>query len=305
MVYANNADKINFNLKYNVGFKSKNLPSDVINVQKLLNLHTTPFPDKTNLKEDGLCGSKTIDQILLFQKHISRFKKPDSVISPDGRTYRDLTSKINLPQKAKETTTQKFKPNKYNIDLNKFIELFAKEFPRIKNLHAVRILIQKMLVDPRITDLRWIPYILATIWRECGENFESIREVGSGAKHPYGKPDKFIDPVTNIEYQHIYYGRGYCQLTWLKNYIRLGNEIGLGNQLAINPDLALDKEIAYNIIITGMTKGKFTGVGLSRFIAGEKCSYYYARQIINRLDHAQEIAEVASTYLIILNASGK
>lgn len=91
MAYANNADKINFNLKYNVGLKSKNLPSDVINVQKLLNLHAIHFPDKINLKEDGLCGLKTISQILLFQKHISRFKKPDSVISPNGRTYREIS----------------------------------------------------------------------------------------------------------------------------------------------------------------------------------------------------------------------
>lgn len=305
MAYSNPVDKISFNLNFNVGLKSKNIPSDVIKVQKLLNLHEKNFLNKIKLSEDGICGIMTIGQILLFQKHVSGFKSPDSVVSPDGRTYLDLTKKINLPQKSKHKSVENQLKNKHKIDIEKFFNLISKEFTYIKNTNAIRFVTQKALTDPRIINTKWIPYILATILRECGAGFEPIREWGRGDTKDYGKNVIFIDPATNISYSHAYYGRGYCQLTWLENYINIGKELNLGYELAKNPDLALERETAYNILIHGMINGTFTRRKISTYINTHTCDYLNARRVINGLDHAYEISENAYKFLNLLTSSIK
>lgn len=305
MPSPNNADKTHFTLSFAVGHRSKNIPNDVLKVQKLLNFNQGCFKGSELLDEDGICGNKTITQIRLFQKNVSKFVNPDSIVTPLGRTYQDLIKRVNLPREAQRRISPTKTPPRHEVDISRFMDLFVKQFPSMTSHHNVRELLRRMLIDRRITDLRWIPYVLATILRECGQEFKPVNEIGLGRSKPYGRPEKFKDPETSIEHNHVYYGRGYCQLTWLKNYITLGKQLGLGYTLASNPALALDKDIAYDIIIHGMTKGSFTGVGLARFINGEKYSYFYARQIINGLDHAQEVAENATAYLSILNASRK
>jgi putative chitinase len=302
MAYSNNADKIKLNLNSNVGIRSRNIPSDVLTIQKLLNLYKASYEEKLSLKEDGICGSQTITQISLFQKNVCGFKFPDSIVSPSGKTYQQLIKNVNLPQKAKEQSTPTPSP-RGSIDIEMFISLVTKQYPNIKNTSAVRQLIQKMTADPRITYLAWIAYILATILRECHVGFEPVSEWGKGKGKEYGKPVIFTDPDTGKQYTNIYYGRGYCQITWLENYIKIGNELTLGNNLAINPDLALDKNIAYDILIHGMVNGIFTRRTISTYINGVSCDFYNARRVINGLDHASEIAENADNFYRFLKAS--
>ncbi|SIQ08601.1 Chitinase class I [Acidiphilium rubrum] len=94
-------------------------------------------------------------------------------------------------------------------------------------------------------------------------------------------------------YTNTYYGRGYVQLTWGENYLKLGKAIGMDEALAEHPDDALKPGIAYKIISYGMRKGSFTGRKLSDFIQGTSCDYYNARTIINGHDHAAGIADCA------------
>jgi len=53
-----------------------------------------------------------------------------------------------------------------------------------------------------------------------------------------------------------YRGRGFNQLTGIKNYEKYGNMIGMGNQLVENPDLVNDPKIASKIALKFFTKGK-------------------------------------------------
>jgi predicted chitinase len=53
-----------------------------------------------------------------------------------------------------------------------------------------------------------------------------------------------------------YRGRGFNQLTGIKNYEKYGNLIGMGNQLVENPDLVNDPKIAAKIALKFFTKGK-------------------------------------------------
>ena len=60
-----------------------------------------------------------------------------------------------------------------------------------------------------------------------------------------------------------------------------------------NPDLALKPEIAVLILVIGMRDGKFTGADLDDYFDPIKSDWYNARKIINKLDKAVIIADIA------------
>jgi hypothetical protein len=132
-------------------------------------------------------------------------------------------------------------------------------------------------------DLRWIAYSLATAYHETAATFEPLREWGRGKGRKYGKPD----PVNG----HVYYGRGYVQLTWRDNYLKMGKKLGF--DFVSNPDKVMDPKIAAEILVRGMIDGDFTTRGLGRYILGKKCDYIGARYIINGKDKAELIAGYA------------
>lgn len=157
-------------------------------------------------------------------------------------------------------------------------------------------------------------YILATVWHETAKTMQSVAEYGKGKTRKYGqwftnsKGQKYGirnrsgAAYLQSEYQHLYYGRGYCQLTWLDNYIELGKMIDV--DLANNPDLALEPKNAANILITGMLTGAFTGMSLSRAIkTGSNADYVTARKIINGTDCDDQIAGYAAKFLDCLIAN--
>ena len=140
-----------------------------------------------------------------------------------------------------------------------------------------------------------VAYMLATAWHETARTMLPIREYGRGKGRKYGTN---ID-IDGSRYQglpHIYYGRGYVQLTWLTNYKRMGQLLGV--DLVNNPDLALDTKIAADIMIVGMVRGLFTGKSLSSYIkTGTRAEFTNARRIINGTDKASLIAGYAVGFL--------
>jgi putative chitinase len=133
----------------------------------------------------------------------------------------------------------------------------------------------------------WLAYILATAHWETGGRMQPVREIAKGKGKKYGIPDKNTG--------HVYYGRGHVQLTWADNYIRMGKIIG--RDLYRNPDLALNPVTSANIMFIGMIDGIFTGHKLADFIKpGVSVDYIGARRVVNRLDKAGLIAEMALKY---------
>ena len=114
-----------------------------------------------------------------------------------------------------------------------------------------------------------------------------IEEYGKGKEKSYGQS------VIYKGHNHIYYGRGFIQLTWNASYLRIGQILGMGDELACNPELALDYDIAYKICSEGMRRGLFTGKKLGDYINDSKCDYRHARQIINGMSGADNVAEKA------------
>jgi putative chitinase len=147
--------------------------------------------------------------------------------------------------------------------------------------------------DEDIVDPRHAAYMLATALHETADTYRPIAEYGKGAGKKYGA----LIPETGQRY----YGRGYVQLTWLENYVAMGQALGV--DLKGNPDLAMQPDIAYQIMSRGMRKGSFTGVSLHRFIDGEKCDFIGARKIINGTDCDEKIAGYAVKILNALEQS--
>lgn len=147
-------------------------------------------------------------------------------------------------------------------------------------------------------DILWrsipeIAYALATAGHETAWSFQPVEE-----GYYLGKKAKAFQK--SLRY-YPYYGRGYVQLTWRKNYEKAEKILGL--PLVSKPELALDREGAYLTMTYGMHEGWFTGKKLSDYISDTGKDYKNARKIINGLDKAGLIAGYANQFEDILRAS--
>lgn len=137
-----------------------------------------------------------------------------------------------------------------------------------------------------LTDLRWLAYMLATVYWETAHTMKPIKEYGGQS---YLRKKKYWP----------YYGRGYVQLTWIYNYDKMGKLLGI--DLVHNPDLAMKPEVAIWILFEGMLRaetgvGDFTNHSLEMYFNDKKTDWVGARRIINGTDRAREIAEIAKTF---------
>lgn len=162
-------------------------------------------------------------------------------------------------------------------------------------------------------------YMLATVYHETAHTMQPIEEYGKGRRYIYGRwrtnsrgvrfcyTDGTRKRVyTSVEFPHLYYGRGYVQLTWLSNYLRAGRELGAmldyPNQLADKPDLALRPDVAAAVLTLGMQHGWFTGKRLADYVNAYKQDYRNARRVINGTDKADLIAGYAVIFQQALEA---
>lgn len=131
---------------------------------------------------------------------------------------------------------------------------------------------------------RHFAYILATVWHEC--KFEP---------GPERRASRIRQPrLWRLQQRYWpsgYYGRGYVQLTWRKNYARFSRMLGV--DLVSDPDLANLPHISAAITVIGMTEGYFTGVNLSYYLDDTEPDWVNARRTINGEDKAHEIAATA------------
>lgn len=133
-------------------------------------------------------------------------------------------------------------------------------------------------------------YILATLKHECG--FRSIREY----KAPEGSK---IWEMQKRYWNTNYYGRGYSQLTWQKNYAKFSPIVEI--DLVKFPDEVLKPEIGAKILVIGMYKGLFSGKKLRDYFSDPKNPRWKAaRQIVNGTFQAEKVAEVAIKILPLL-----
>lgn len=158
--------------------------------------------------------------------------------------------------------------------------------------------ILKATADAGITDQRKVAYMLGTVYHECAGTMQPVNENGKGKGHPYGEKFKMgAGPGHRVPYtapDQLYYGRGFVQLTWYENYEAIGKHLNV--DLLNHPELALQPDIAAKIMIDGMTKGMFTGVGLGKYFDDTHADWINARRIINGNDQDVLIAGYAKHF---------
>lgn len=136
-------------------------------------------------------------------------------------------------------------------------------------------------------------YVLATAHWETNATFEPVREA-------YWMKNAEQWRKKNLRY-YPWYGRGFVQLTWEKNYLKASKALGI--DFIKNPDLVMEPNNAAKILVIGMREGWFTGKDLDDKIDGVEESdkedfleYYYSRFIVNGMDKANDIAVLAEKY---------
>lgn len=143
-----------------------------------------------------------------------------------------------------------------------------------------------------VTMREQVAYVLGTAWHES--YLMPIVEIRA-------RPGTDVWRMQERYWHTGYYGRGFVQLTWKRNYERFGNLLGI--DLVNNPDLALQPDVAAKILVIGMRDGLFTGRRLSHYFrAGKAPQWYSARQIVNGTFHADRVAAAAKVALSALSS---
>lgn len=131
----------------------------------------------------------------------------------------------------------------------------------------------------------------------------SITKNAAMGTPPGGVAHKIYSNDDGLE--QVYFGRGYTQLTWWSNYAKAGVTLGRGLDLLTNPELAKDPEIAYKLMSLGMLTGAgfANGKRFSQYFNSQSSNYVAARAMVNGVDHANDIAEIALQFEQVLVAS--
>lgn len=205
------------------------------------------------------------------------------------------------------------------IDEENFFTNYQKEFPRYDkkgNLlpmkESLKVSLKKVFKgireyyskEDRDCDIKKIAYMLATAELETGHTFNPVEEANWLSWKVRKKYfEDMYDPVlgknekrrkmalTNENTKQgdgvKYFGRGFVQITWKKNYRKMGEKFGV--DLVISPEKAAEHDIAIKIMIYGCEEGKFSGVSLGDYINSKKTDYYNARRVINGTDRADVV----------------
>jgi hypothetical protein len=305
-----------------VGRAGRNRPIDVAIVQHLLSVHYRGNSLVDILPPNGVADADLEGLLEDYQRDVQKMAKPDANAGASGTTIRLLRAKAGTAWVPYVFAGGANVAVWTRIDTERFVSLVQRQFGALDQAaqDGIRFLVRRMIADDQLWDLRWAAYMFATIKAETGkyqpiEEYKSLWSKSTG-KGEYAEEITPADPAGTAykgadgkPLKHRYYGRGYVQLTWLKNYRELGAAIGEGEALVTAPERALEPDIAYRIASLGMREGRFAQdakgpMSLSRFINSEKCDYRLARQIINGLDRADEIAGYAIAFecLLVLSA---
>lgn len=148
-------------------------------------------------------------------------------------------------------------------------------------------------------------YMLATAWHETAKTMQPVREAFNLSEAWRKK---------NLRY-YPWYGRGYVQTTWQKNYARLDAEAAAAGltkpgEILANPDLAMRPDIAAFALRRGMEEGWYDAQGktmaqrLPMKGVATRAQYINARYLVNIQDKADDIEDYAQAFEKALRDGG-
>lgn len=164
--------------------------------------------------------------------------------------------------------------------------------------------IEAILAATKAMPVSWRAYVLATAHHETGGGMQPVKETvfpWSRNKTPSDaqviatldrafKAGK-LKGVNTPYWRDGWFGRGYVQLTHMRNYKAASALVGV--DLVADRNKALDPLVAARVLVEGMKAGIFTGQKLADHLPG---NFEEARRIVNGRDAAHEIADTARLF---------
>lgn len=157
--------------------------------------------------------------------------------------------------------------------------------------------LETLLATLKGLPLSWQAYALATAWHETAKTMQPVREA-------FNLSDAWRKK--NLRY-YPWYGRGYVQITWEKNYKWLdaacaANGMTKPGEILANPDLAMRPDVAAFALREGLIQGRYDAQGKkmkdrlpSKGVA-TKAQYINARYLVNIQDKADLVEDYAQVF---------
>ena len=246
-------------------------------------------------KIDGLFGSATKAAVEQFQRRRPADKSQfvPGGLKVTGKVDRNTWAEL-LKVKPEEITIVSRKPNIWEMpggfsSVDNILDR-AQCPPEIRPFAKKNLpLVLNQCLNNGVIDRGQIAYVFATA--ELESNFGRFMMELDDGWYLEGREDlENTEPGDGPRFK----GRGFIQITGRRNYRIWSDKLGIN--LIDNPEKAALPEIAAIIIVRGMRDGSFTGVGLSDFIVGDRRDFFNARRIVNALDKADFIAQIAESY---------
>lgn len=195
------------------------------------------------------------------------------------------------------------------VDRKRFWNLYRAEFGESPQLtvDGLNFFLDRFEVENRLKGIPQFAYVLSTAYHESGKNrwvngekvfvrFQPVKETRERSDSPRrANQDRYWNTG--------FYGRGFPQTTWKRNYLASGEALGLGDKFVKNPDLLLEPQYAYDAMIICMARGIYTGKSLSNYISDTGKDYEEARRVVNGQDRAPLLAKYARAFEQILRDS--
>lgn len=158
----------------------------------------------------------------------------------------------------------------------------------------------------RSSDARQLAYVLATAFHETAGRLQPVREtLASSDAQAIDRLERAFQagrlPQVSTPYWrrdargNSWFGRGFVQLTFQRNYQAMGEALGI--DLPGNPARALELSTAADILVVGMRDGLFSGKKLGDYFTTDRADWLNARRIVNGLDRADVVAGHAKVIL--------
>lgn len=193
------------------------------------------------------------------------------------------------------------------IDRKRFFDVVKAKFGKLSQgqVEGFNAILDAWEQSPKLTDVRWLAYMLVTAWHETATRMQPVIET----RGPNEKTNPSVDTAiarldrawhdgklhwvkerywAKDEDGLSWLGRGLPQITHKAMYAKA--EKALGVPFTKDPDLALLPENATNVMFWGMTKGAFTGRKLGDYFNATTDAPVLARYIVNGQDRAKLIA---------------
>jgi len=248
-------------------------------------------------KIDGLFGSVTLAAVEQFQR--MRPADPQkSQFVPEGL---QVTGKVDrntwaelMKVKPEEITIVSRQPSNRDMpgsfpSVDEILNIAQCPSPIRPFARRNLPLVLNECLDNGVTDRGQIAYVFATAQHESHFG-RLMMELADGTRME-GRADlENTQPGDGPRFK----GRGFVQITGRRNYRIWSRKLEI--DLVGHPEKAAIPEIAAIILVRGMRDSSFTGVGLSDFIVGSRRDFFNARRIVNGLDRADDIQEIAEDY---------